>query len=338
MAKREPATNAPQRPLSADIRVALFTGKDSFLRALYTQELRDVLTATHGEVDVITFDGETATPADVLDECRSFGLIAKHKLVSVENAADLVKLDARPLFENYCKSPSDGATLVLRSETWHPGNLDKVIAQNGTIRDCGPLEDARAAAWAATRCSKRHRATLDPAAGAALVERIGTDLARLDSELAKLAIAAGEGGTITPALVNELVGLARDEEAWHIQRTLLSGRAEESLAHVRYILDVARQPSPKVMWAITDLARKLHGLSRAAKLGQNTDAAARSLKIWGGAKDEILRAGSRVPPARALRLLEACVEIDARSKSGLGEMDANIERLTLEFARTVSGS
>jgi hypothetical protein len=61
------------------------------------------------------------------------------------------------------------------------------------------------------------------------------------------------------------------------------------------------------------------------------------LKLWGSSKDEIARAASKLPPPRAMRLLETCVEIDARSKSGGGDADANVERLTLEFARAVSG-
>jgi DNA polymerase-3 subunit delta len=336
MAKRA-SSDSPAKPLSADVRVALFTGKDSFLRALYTQELRDIMARTHGEVDQLSFDGETAAAADVLDECRSFGLIAAHKLVVVENAADLIKDWVRPLFENYCKSPSEGATLVLRSDIWRPGNLDKIIAQNGVIKDCSPLADDRAAAWAQTRCTKRHQSKLDPAAAAALVERAGSDLARLDTELAKLSLAAGVGGTITTQLVNEFVGLAREEEIWGIQSTLLSGDPGQSLAHVRYIMDVSRQPAVRVLWALTDLARKLHGMSRAMKSGQSTDTAARVLKLWGSSKDEIARAASKLPPPRAMRLLETCVEIDARSKSGGGDADANVERLTLEFARAVSG-
>lgn len=336
MAKRA-ATDSPAKPLSAEVRVALFTGKDSFLRALYTQELRDIMARAHGEVDQLNFDGESCSAADVLDECRSFGLIAAHKLVVVDNAADLVKDTVRPLFENYCKSPSEGTTLVLRGETWRPGNLDKMIAQVGVMKDCAALSDDRAAAWAQTRCGKRHQAKLEAAAAAALVDRVGPDLARLDTELAKLAVAVGVDGVITTQLVNEFVGLAREEEVWGIQRTLLSGEPEQSLAHVRYVIEVARQPAVKVLWAITDLARKLHGMSRAVKMGQNADSAARVLKLWGNSKDDILRAASRVPPVRAMRLLESCVEIDARSKSGGGEMEPNIERLTLEFARCVGG-
>jgi DNA polymerase III delta subunit len=106
---------------------------------------------------------------------------------------------------------------------------------------------------------------------------------------------------------------------------------------VRYIMDVSRQPAVRVLWALTDLARKLHGMSRAMKSGQSTDTAARVLKLWGSSKDEIARAASKLPPPRAMRLLETCVEIDARSKSGGGDADANVERLTLEFARAVSG-
>ena len=64
--------------------MALFTGKDSFLRALYTQELRDIMTRAHGEVDQINFDGESCSAADVLDDL----LRAVHESVSEVLAAE----------------------------------------------------------------------------------------------------------------------------------------------------------------------------------------------------------------------------------------------------------
>ncbi len=179
MAKR--ASEAVDKPLTAACRVVLLCGKEYFLRTLYTQRLRDLLAKEFGEIDALNFDGSNCSAADVLDECRSFGLIAQHKLVAVDNAADLVKEEVRTMFENYCKSPSEGATLVLRSDTWRPGNLDKIIESVGVIKACEPLSDSMAMGWAQKRVAERYDAKIDGSAVQLLISRIGTDLSKIDT-------------------------------------------------------------------------------------------------------------------------------------------------------------
>jgi len=332
-----PAGPKPTGNLDTTCRIALLTGDDAFLRTLFTQALREELEKAHGQVDCLTFDGATARAADVLDECRSFGLIAAHKLVIVDNAAALIKDDIRPMFERYAASPLEGATLVLRSDIWRPGNLDKAIKLVGVIKECKPLTDAAAVTWAMTRVQKRHNGTIDRAAAAALVDRIGTDLGHLDSELAKLAAAAGEGKPITTALIAELVGVSREEEVWGIQQTLLSGNPASGLAHLAHLLEINREPAERLLWAFTDLARKLHAASRGIASGQHPEGLAKALKLWGPSKDAILGTARRIRPANALALLEACVNAAWRSRSGFGNAEDHLERLVLTFSETVAG-
>ena len=42
------------------------------------------------EVQVMRFDGVTAQPADVLDECRSLALLAPYKIVIVDDADQFI--------------------------------------------------------------------------------------------------------------------------------------------------------------------------------------------------------------------------------------------------------
>ncbi len=333
MAKK-PAAAPSSKPL-ADCRVVVFHGKEAFLRAERTAELRAALEKRFGGVDVFTFDGNSATAADVLDECRSFGLMSGHKLVIVEDAESLVKEDVRPLFERYAESPCEGATMVLRSGNWRAGKLDKLIEQVGMIEACVPPSDADAQKWAVARAASEHKAKLEPDAARMLVMRVGGDLGKLDSEIGKLAAAAGER-PISAALVAEFVQPSREEAAWNIQQTLLTAGAQESLAHLRYVLDVSRHPPQLVMYAMVDLARKVHGASRALAQGAQPQAVSRALKLWGPSVEPVLSAGRRAAPDRALRLLRDCVQGDRRSKSGFGETERTLERLVVRFAQVLN--
>jgi DNA polymerase-3 subunit delta len=327
-----PAKKGAEKPAGpATWRIALFHGKDSFQRAERTREVREALIAAHGEIDSPHFDGSSCLASDVLDECRSFGLIARHKLVIVDNADDLIKDTVRALFERYAESPTESATLVLRSDTWRPGNLDKAIAKVGIVEKLELLKDPEARAWVIERAKAAHNTAIEKDGAALLVERVGADLAKLDSELGKLAAAAA-GGPITAQHVSYFTGASREEEVWSIQGTLLNAGPEEALQHLRYVLDVSRQPEQLVLWAIIDLARKVHGACRALKSGASPAEISRPLKLWGSSQFAIIEAAKRTTPGRALRLYRACIEADMRSKRGLGDIDRTLERLAVRFS------
>ncbi|MBX3359654.1 MAG: DNA polymerase III subunit delta [Phycisphaeraceae bacterium] len=362
------AGKAERAALSAQTRVAILHGPERFLQELYTDQLREALIKVHGAgdaVQVVRFDGGalgaasggTGGVADILDECRSYGLMASYKLVVVDNADDLVKSTddeegaeapkavkggrgarvktAREILESYTEEPSDSATLVLRADTWRPGRLDKAVAAlgaRGAVMKCEPPSEADAARWARARCSARHGGTLTEAGAAQLVQLVGPELGRIDSELGKLAL-ANPGEPIGPELVKEFVGMSREEKFFAIQASLLSGDAREALTHLRELVDVSRQDPVPLGWAFTDLARKVHGLSRGMAQGESPQSLMRTLKIWGRPDevDRLVRASKRLSPDRAAGLLQAAINTDVALKSSLGDPVRNLETLALRF-------
>ncbi|TVQ32124.1 MAG: DNA polymerase III subunit delta [Phycisphaeraceae bacterium] len=315
-------------------RIVVLHGKEVFLRSLHTEKLQEKLVEAHGEVDVLRFPGKSTPVAEVLDECRSFGLMQQHKMVVVDEADQFVKEESRPLIERYAASPSEQATLVLRANTWNRGKLDKLIEKVGLIHKCEALTPAAAMKWTTQRCRKEWGATLNPRAAEALVERAGVDLGRLDSEMGKLAAAAGKGGEIGPDLVRELVGLTREEEAWSLQAEVLLGTPESALALLQQILTVSRQPEQLVSYALIDLARKLHTASRLLRAGVRGFNVTRAARIWGPdeQREAILDAARRVDPDTLAELLSIAIEADARMKSGFSAGARSLETLTLRFA------
>ncbi len=359
-AKSKSDAPPPPPPLSADTRIAILHGPERFLIDYHTQALRDALAAAHGSFDTLRFDGAAAgsanLPAEILDECRSFGLMAGHKLLIVDSADALLKESEddegaapptpkpaargprrktpRELFESYAEEPSSSATLVLRATTWRPGRLDKAIAalgDAGAVIKCEAPDVPKTIAWCRGRCRKVHSVELAPDAAALLVNHIGPDLSRLDTEIAKLACVE-PGATITAKVVDEFVGFAREEKFFAIQSSLVSGDAGAALAHLRELVEVSRQDPVPLNWAYIDLARKLHGASVGLAAGENPYALAGRLKLWGPQQEAVFKAARKLPPDRAAELFQAAVETDVKLKTGQGDPVVNLEVLTLRFA------
>lgn len=348
-------SSASAIPTSAP--VAVLAGPDRFLHLEHTRSLLDALKAAHDEVDLLTFDGERAQPADVLDECRSLGLMVRRKLVIVD-AADLFlrasddeaprgRKSARELFEAYCAQPEPATTLLLRAAQWRPGKIDALIAKaGGAIVRCDPPANADAARWVAARAQSHHHAKIQPAAATALINAIGVDLARLDSELGKLAITlaarapapgAPKGETpavIDEALVAEMVGQSREEEIWAFQQGVLSGDPANALRELHRALDVSRHDPVAINVAYLFLLQALDGIARGLAAGEPY--AKVMSRFW--KRDALVPTAQRLGPGRTGDLLRRAVETDAKLKSGRGDPVHLIEVLTIELATALAGA
>lgn len=312
----------------------VLVGKELFLRSQYTDTLRASLEEVHGEIEIFQFSGEEVDPAMVLDECRSFGLMASHKLVIVDEADRFVKADTRPMLDRYAQNPSEQATLVLRGSKWNKGKLDGEIAKVGVILKCDTVDEHKAMDWIHWLCRTRHRCSIDSRAMRVLIDRLGCDLGRIDSELSKLATAAGEGGTITIELVAELVGLTREDDVWAIQSYLLCGDASEVLHELEVILNNSgKGVHVPVSFACCDLARKLMGIAQGMEQGINANVLAKEMKLWGPSRDPILHAARKIGAARARKLFDECVQADMALKSSVGTPMRVLEVLALSFVR-----
>lgn len=320
--------------LGPDCRVLVLAGKEAFLREAYVRDLRKAIEQAGVATDVIRFDGAAAAPADVFDECRSFGLLGQHKIVVVDNADQFVKEDNRPLVERYAQSPSDTATLVLRADIWRPGKLDKMIEKVGAIIACDELTPAKATKAAVKLAQDNHQRQIHPEAAELLVHRVGPELGRIETEIAKLAAATEPGEPITADLVRAMVAATRGEEkAWVIGDYLLNPDPQAALQKLRELVEVSRIDPVPIRWAYIDTARKLHTIAQEVARGVPLQATGRNLRMWGPAAAAIRSIAARTPPARLAALLEATVTADLRAKTGQGDPVRNLEILTLKFAR-----
>jgi DNA polymerase III delta subunit len=317
--------------IGASTRVLVLHGSEQYLLRRHVQTLVEALTEAHGELARFALDGETTTAADVLDELRSFGLMAEHKLVIVEQADRfLARGDHRRLVEGYCEKPMEQATLVLRASRWNAGNLDKLIAKVGVIMACDPPTATAAVDWVQRRLMKETGQRIEPEAAAMLVERVGPDLARLDCEVMKVACFAGEGEVVTVAHVAEMTSRSREEIVWQIQGPLMAGDVPTALAILAELYSGDPRREVLYIFAVVDALRKLHDGAALIDEGVRGFELFKAAKLWGPDRDRLAdaMASAATRPGREglASLFHAAVRTEQRTRNG----EASHGRVALE--------
>jgi DNA polymerase III subunit delta len=306
--------------------VYALVGGDAFVGL---QKLREVLAILPPDAQRTDLDGERAELAEVLDELRSFAMFGGGKVVVVRNA-DAFITRFREQMETYVANPSDSATLVLRLESL-PSNqrIYKAIAKVGVIEKCEPPKDL--AKWAIAHGAEAHQVRVSPEAASLLVDLIGGDLGRIDTELAKLAL-SGDGKTITPDDVSGGVAFARERQMWDMTNELACGRTAEALRRWRQLLQM---DSSSEFRAVTWLGMWLENVRKAIAMkrkGMQTFAIAQQLRIWPREiQGPFFETADALGEAGARRATDLLANIDLRSKSGVGDAASNVERFILEI-------
>ncbi len=279
------------------------------------------------DVQRADFDGETAQLAEILDELRSFAMFGGGKLVTVRNA-DAFLTKFRSQMEDYVAAPSDSGVLVLRLSSL-PGNqrIHKLIKQQGQIIPCEPPKDL--AKWAIEHAKQSQKVTLQPDTARLLADLIGSDLGRLDTEIAKLAINA-DNGKITLDVVTNNVAFTREREMWDLTNAMSTGNTTEALRRWRQL--VQSDPSAEFR-AVTWLGIWLGEVGLVVNEGPRSPAVNKlRWKYKGDAFDKFIDGANALGKEGYARSLDLLTEIDKQSKSGVGDAVENIERFILALA------
>src|ERR1035437_7480582 len=184
----------------------LLLGPEAYER----RRIKEALMAVFPEGAVTQHDLSEMALAEALDDARSLSLFAAERLVWVVNAeaalprprsedeeGEAAAGDPSPLAA-YMKDPTPGLALVFEAARFDFEGDDKRKQERvrkfyGAVPEVVELrryssQDARSEAEALARRAGLH---LDPAALDLLVEALGADIARIDVEIGKLALYAG---------------------------------------------------------------------------------------------------------------------------------------------------
>lgn len=178
---------------------------------------------------------------------------------------------------------------------------------------------------------------LEPAAAEALAEAIGSDSARLASELEKLGLYCGQAA-ISAAAVEALVG-GRSTSALAVGDALLAGRPAEAIALVDALLE-ASEPALRMVASLTSQIRGWLWVALLEEAGERDPAViAKAAGIGNPKRIFVMRKQIRgKTPAQMLTLLGQLLEVEAALKRGSEAGDAFRDSFLLGSTAVVGSS
>jgi len=220
------------------------------------------------DTDVTTLDGESVRWIDLNSELSTASLFSagERQTVVVRSGDKLVK-DCRNELEQYFAKPSDASRLILEVETL-PSNtrLYKAAQKEQLLVVCAaPMitmgrsskpDVPKIRKFLVDHIAPQYQTKLSDGAANALIEMLGENVGMLDSEIAKLAVHIAVGGTITEALVRDVVAGWIGKTMWEINDAAAGGNAAEALRHLDKLITGGQATLallPQLAWALRRL-------------------------------------------------------------------------------------
>lgn len=146
---------------------------------------------------------------------------------------------------------------------------------------------------------------LEPAAARLLVERMGTSTVRLNNELDRLALWAGDGGSVAVADLEEMVSDTSEQATWSLSDALVEGRADVAALTAERLVAQGESVSG-LTYAIAKRLRQAHTAVVGLEAGRPAKQVASSLDMHPYAAQMLVK---RVRDASADDLRGAIVAI-----------------------------
>ncbi len=190
------------------------------------------LTEDQRDFNLSLFYGNTANVREVISACRQYPAFSQHKVVVVREAQLIPKQqghkDDLDLFASYAEKPLASTILVIchkgASLKSKPFTTALKAAGTGVVFDSNKLREGRDLENLIVSYTSSLGCNIDSKATSMIADHIGTDIARLFSELDKLAMLADGSATdarnITPLLIEKHIGISKDFNNFELEEAL----------------------------------------------------------------------------------------------------------------------
>lgn len=320
----------------------LLLGSDLYLRDMCRAKLIEACVPEASRAwAVVRLSLEDVSLSQALQQAQTMPMLTPRQVILLSDLdafsrlGDEKRQENEEQFQAYLENPAPFTVLVLEAASLDQRTkLFKQLSGSAMVVSVelveGKGDDKRSAAVLACQqlmpdMARRLGITLDGEAMAELAEATNGELARIHTELEKLAIYAGPGKAITAEDVDALVVSDQKSSVWQLAGMLAERHGDRAFAFIDQLIREGEQP----VGLIGGMAWMYRKLLEAQDAPKHLDgwAAAGYLKMQRKTAEIALASARRIPRQKLLDGLRALYDADSKLKGGAAEPRAVLEFL-----------
>ncbi|MFT4832617.1 MAG: DNA polymerase-3 subunit delta [Psychroserpens sp.] len=181
---------------------------------------KNVLTEEERGFNQMVLYGKEVTIDEIIGNAKRYPMMAERQVIIVKEAQHLSRSIENLI--GYADNPQPSTVLVF---CYKYGKLDKrkkiykSIQKTGVLFESKKLYDNQVSDWIRMVLQGKGY-TIAPKAAILLVEYLGTDLSKINNELEKLQLVIHKNVEITPAAIEEHIGISKDFNNFELKKAI----------------------------------------------------------------------------------------------------------------------
>jgi len=233
--------------------------------------------------------------------------------------------------------PTSTIMALIEEKVTKSDPVYKAVEKHGAVRDFTSPKDWALEKWISER-AVQEKIKLDRAVPGLLREHLGSDLYRIHNEMQKLASYAGEGQTVTPAMVESLTADVQETKVWDLTDALARCDLKASLAQLNRMRNettlnragFTRQVFNMICKQVYDLLR-IRELNSARK---SVNEIAQATGMHPYRIEKTIPLTRNFQDHRLDRLYARLTELDYADKTGRADLAAQLDLLIVEICQS----
>ncbi|WP_051688440.1 DNA polymerase III subunit delta [Butyrivibrio sp. AE2032] len=181
---------AKQRQLNEDVASGNFKpcyliyGDEAYLRLQNRDKLVKALGGSANSMNFNKYEGDNISPTEVIDMAETMPFLSDRRVILVENSG-FFKAGC-PELADYLKAPSETTLFIfVEKEVDKRKDIYKALLKIGFEMECSAQDEELLKKWIRSRVASEGK-DISPRAQAVLIDRVGTDMSNIATEIEKL--------------------------------------------------------------------------------------------------------------------------------------------------------
>lgn len=290
-------------------------GEDSFSMQQELDRWKKAFIEKHGDSNLEELEGDKLQISQLRDRLSSLPFLGEKRLVILKNFLRDNKADVSKEAVKLLEAMADSTVWVI-AENGQPdkrGAFYKKLAEQATLRVFNPPQGAQMTTWILRR-AEAHQGKLDHRAATYLAGLVGEDLWRLENEVQKLCLYAGET-PITIELIDEMVSGQIEQSIFTLTDQLAHKDRAGALRTLKALQNQGHE-APFLFAMITRQFRLMLEMKALSESNMGQPAIARQMSVHPFVVKKTLGHCKNFTTGQLKKGLQQLLEIDRRLKTG----------------------
>lgn len=226
----------------------LICGEEAYLRYQNRDKLLKALGADASSMNFTRYEGDSCNPLEIIDMAETMPFLADKRVLLIENSGFFK--NGCPELADYLKAPAESAVLIfVEKELDKRKDIYKALSKAGFEISCDVQDDQMLTRWIFSRVSSEGK-SMSPRAAAFFLERVGTDMSNISTEIEKLVCYCMDRAEITEADIEAVCAGWLTSRIFAMTDAIVE-RNQKRAIDLYYDLLALKEPPAKILALIT---------------------------------------------------------------------------------------